>query len=177
MIVALPFTTIEQRITLAAVPWSAYVAFCDGLGERYVRMTYYQGEMEIMSVSSKHEREKSRLRRVVEVVTEELEMDMEYGGSMTCRKEGMLCALEPDDCFWIEHTGDVLGLDDIDLDCVPPPDLAHEIEIRRRSAVACPPCRASTSISGASRPNSACRSSSRTQPPPELRGPGGRALR
>ena len=53
------------------------MAFCDGVGERYIRMTYNQGEMEIMSVSSKHEREKSRLRRVVEVITEELEFDME----------------------------------------------------------------------------------------------------
>ncbi len=131
MIVALPTKPLEQRVTLAAVPWNAYVAFCDGVGELYVRMTYHHGEMEITSVSSQHEREKSRLRRMVEVITEELDIDMEYGGSMTCRKEEMLCALEPDDCFWIEHAADVVGMGDIDLDSVPPPDLAHEIEISR----------------------------------------------
>jgi len=94
-------------------------------------MTYDRGELEIMSVSAKHEREKSRLRRLVETVTDELEMDMENGGSMTCRNEEMLRALEPDECFWIQHAAKVSTLDEIDLDKDPPPDLAHEIEISR----------------------------------------------
>ena len=50
---------------------------------------------------------------------------------MTCRNEQMLVALEPDECFWIEHANDVMGLEEIDLDRDPPPDLAHEIEISR----------------------------------------------
>jgi Putative restriction endonuclease len=119
----------EQCIRMSDVPWDVYVAFCDGVGERYVRMTYYQGEMEITSFSSRHEREKARLRCVVEVLTEELDIDMEYGGSMTCRKEEMLAAIEPDECSWIAHANEIVGLDDIDLDRDPPPDLGHEIEI------------------------------------------------
>lgn len=122
-------TSEEQRVCMSDVPWNAYVAFCDGVGERHIRMTYYQGWMEIISVSAKHEREKSRLRRVVEIITDEFDIDMEYGGSMTCRKKEMLAALEPDECFWIAHADDIIGLDEIDFDRNPPPDLAHEIEI------------------------------------------------
>lgn len=121
----------EQRIRLSCIPWAAYVAFCDCLGEHNLRVTYYEGEMEVMSLSHKHEREKSRLRRLVDTLTVELDIDIASGGSMTCRNEEMLKALEPDECYWIAHESEVRGRDDIDLDIDPPPDLAMEIEISR----------------------------------------------
>jgi Uma2 family endonuclease len=121
----------EQRLRLSLVPWEAYVAFCDGLGERHIRMTYDQGEMEIMTVSRKHERNKKRLGRLVENLTEELDIDIAHGGSMTFRNEEMLRALEPDECYWIAHEAMVRDRDEIDLDVDPPPDVTLEIEISR----------------------------------------------
>jgi Uma2 family endonuclease len=87
--------------------------------------------LEIMSVSSEHEIEKTRLRRLVYVLTEELEIDLASGGSMTCRNEKMRRALEPDDCFWIANEPLVRGRMDIDLEVDPPPDLSIEIEVSR----------------------------------------------
>ena len=84
-----------------------------------------------MSVSRKHERGKKRLGRFVETLTEELEIDIASGGSMTCRNEELLRALEPDECYWIVHEPDVRDLDEIDLERDPPPDLTLEIEISR----------------------------------------------
>lgn len=121
----------EQLVRLSGVPWDVYVAFCDGLGERNIRITYDQGEMEIMSVSRKHENVKKRMGRFVETLTEELDIQIAYGGSMTCRNEEMLRALEPDDSYWIENEPAVRGRDNVDLDTDPPPDLALEIEISR----------------------------------------------
>jgi len=121
----------EQRVRLSDVPWDVYVAFCDGIGERYIRMTYDQGELEIMSDSRTHEVEKSRLRRLTYALTEELDIDIASGGSMTCRNEQMRRALEPDECFWVAHELEVRGRGDIDLDVDPPPDLAFEVEISR----------------------------------------------
>lgn len=121
----------EQRLRLSLIPWGAYVAIRDCLGERPIRVTYDQGEMEVMSPSRKHEREKSRLGRLVESLTEELEIDIDSGGSMTCRNEEMLRALEPDECYWIANEPLVRGRVDLDLDIDPPPDLALEIEISR----------------------------------------------
>jgi hypothetical protein len=46
MIAKLRTAPQEQRLRFSLVPWEAYVAFCDGLGERYLRVTYDQGEME-----------------------------------------------------------------------------------------------------------------------------------
>src|ERR1700723_3051315 len=127
MIVAAPqLAPAEQRVRLSGVPWDVYVAFCDGVGERYIRMTYDQGELEIMSVSPKHDNGKKRLGRLVETLTEELDIDIASYGSMTCRREDLLRALEPDDCYWIANELLVRGRVDLDLEYDPPPDLSLE---------------------------------------------------
>lgn len=124
-------TPQEQRLRLSAVPWKSYIAIREGLGERRIRVTYDQGELEIMSVSFKHENRKSRLGRFVGVLAEELEIEMVFGGSMTCRNEKMERALEPDECYWIANEHLVRDRDEIDFETDPPPDLSLEIEISR----------------------------------------------
>jgi Uma2 family endonuclease len=121
----------DQRLRLSCIPWDAYIAFGELLGESHVRVTYDQGEMEVMSVSRKHERGKKRFGRLVETLTEELEIDIASGGSMTCRNEELLRAMESDESYWIVHEPNVRDLEEIDLERDPPPDLALEIEISR----------------------------------------------
>jgi len=50
-----------QQVVLHDVPWRAYETICDALPERYIRMTYDRGELEIMTVSDRHERYKALL--------------------------------------------------------------------------------------------------------------------
>jgi Uma2 family endonuclease len=133
MIAALRPIPEEQFVRVPCVPWEAYVAFCDALGERHIRVTYDQGEMEVMTLSSRHENQKCRLRRLVEFMTIDFEIEMVSAGSMTCRNEEMLRALEPDECYWIANAPLIRDRDDIDLDVDPPPDLALEFEISRSS--------------------------------------------
>jgi Uma2 family endonuclease len=121
----------EQRLRLSLIPWKGYVAFCDAIGERHLRVTYDRGEMEVMSLSSEHEKEKKTLGRFMDVLSEEMEIEISSFGSMTCRNEGMQRALEPDECYWIRHEARVRGRKHIDLDSDPPPDLSVEIEISR----------------------------------------------
>ena len=121
----------EQRFHVSCVPWEGYLAISDGLGERHIRCTYSHGELEIMSVSFKHENRKKRLGRLVDVIVEEMEIAVVSGGNMTCRNEEMECALEPDECYWIANEPAVREREDIDLDIDPPPDLSLEIEISR----------------------------------------------
>src|SRR5262245_37165437 len=121
----------EQRLRLSCIPWEAYVVFTDQLGDQPIRVTYDRGEMEVMSPSNRHENRKRLLGRLLEALTEEMEIDIYSSGSMTCRREELARGLEPDECYWIEHEPVVRGRDDIDLDTDPPPDLALEIEISR----------------------------------------------
>ncbi len=121
----------EQRLRLSGVPWKTYVLFSDGLGERHIRITYDRGEMEIMTVSAKHENRKTLIARLVEALTEEMAIDIAGFGSMTCRREKMKRGFEPDECYWIENEPLVRGREEIDLEVDPPPDLAMEVEVSR----------------------------------------------
>ena len=93
----------EQRLRLSAIPWEGYVAIREGLGERPIRVTYDRGELEIMSPSNRHENRKRVLGRLIEALTEELEIDIYSSGSMTFQRENLLRGLEPDECYWIEQ--------------------------------------------------------------------------
>lgn len=121
----------EQRFRLSDVPWPAYLAFTDCLGERYVRVTYDQGEMEVMTVSSAHEWAKKRLDGIIGILSEEMQIDIARFGSMTCRRESLERALEPDECYWIQSESLIRGKRDLDLEADPPPDLVVEVEISR----------------------------------------------
>lgn len=121
----------EQRFVLSGISWPAYVAFGDLLDERHVRLTYDRGELEFMTLSPEHERTKKLLARLLEALTEELDIDIASYGSMTCRREDLEQGLEPDACYWIANEPRVLGRTDIDFPEDPPPDLALEVEISR----------------------------------------------
>jgi Uma2 family endonuclease len=87
--------------------------------------------MEVMTLSSEHENRKKLLGRLVEALTEELEIDIASFGSMTCRRPKLKRGLEPDDAYWIANEQKVRGRKNLDLEVDPPPDLALEIEISR----------------------------------------------
>src|SRR5947199_653123 len=123
----------EQRLRLYCIPWETYLVYSDGLGPRHIRVTYDDGEMEIMTVSFKHEKEKRLLGRLVETLTEELEIDISSSGMMTCRREDLRKALEADESYYIANESKVRNREDIDLEVDPPPDLALEIDISHSS--------------------------------------------
>lgn len=123
----------EQRFMLRNVDWSSYRSFADALGESHVRLTYDRGNLELMTLSHGHERLSSLLGRFIEVLTEELDMPCQSGGSTTLNREDVERGLEPDRCYYLEHEAAVRDKDQIDLTIDPPPDLAIEVDISRSS--------------------------------------------
>src|SRR5581483_7994184 len=73
------------------------------------------------------------LGRLAVVLTEELGLPLASGGSTTFRKRERRRGLESDECSWIAHEASVRGKTRINLRIDPPPDLAIEIDISRRS--------------------------------------------
>ena len=125
-VASLPTTS---RLVLGGVSWPKYLRFLNLFDDRHVRITYDQGAIEIMTLSSEHERYKHILRRFVDILAEELGLDMEAFGSMTFKHEKMQRGLEPDECFWIQNESEVRLRKKIELDRQPPPDLVLEIDI------------------------------------------------
>jgi Uma2 family endonuclease len=121
----------EQRIVISSVDWDTYVTFSDRLGERNIRVNYDGVNLELMTTSLEHERAKKLLARLLEALTEEMDIALISGGSLTCRRQNLDRGFEPDECYWIAHQAQMRGRDQLDLDSDPPPDLMLEVEISR----------------------------------------------
>ncbi len=128
-----PGTTV-----LRGVPYDVYVALRRARGNDHLRMTYYDGTLEIMSPEYRHEGASSRLGLLVHLVAAALGVDYECGGGTTFRRAGAGPrkgrGKEPDASFYFTNAPALLGKEDINLDAGdPPPDLWIEVGNRASS--------------------------------------------
>jgi Uma2 family endonuclease len=119
----------SDSVLLHGVRWSTYEALLEDMGDRHIRLTYDNGDLEIMTVSPRHEWSKSLIRRMIDAMTEELNIPIRSGGSTTFKKELQQKGLEPDECYWVANEPAVRGRADLDVELDPPPDIAVEVEI------------------------------------------------
>jgi Uma2 family endonuclease len=118
-----------QQLTLTDISWEGYETILNLLGDRPVRVTYRHGVIELMILSYQHERYKKLLARLLETLTEELNIPIEAAGSTTFKRQTLERGLEPDECFYIQNQALIRGKQAIDLNEDPPPDLVIEIDI------------------------------------------------
>ncbi|MGA2704216.1 MAG: Uma2 family endonuclease [Isosphaeraceae bacterium] len=121
----------ENRVVIRGVGWEGYQTLLSLVGNQKVRLTYDRGDVELMSPLSRHERNKSRLGRMVEILTEELDIPVICMGSTTLNREDLDRGLEADDSFYLKSYSLIGNVDHLDMNVDPPPDLAIEIEISR----------------------------------------------
>jgi len=122
----------ETRILLSNISWDIFEALgasdCAG-----IRFTYDRGCLEIMSPSPEHEWFHRLLGRMIESLTEELNIPIRSGGATTLKIKLKQRGLEPDECYYVLNEPRVRGKKDIDLATEPPPDLAVEVDISHSS--------------------------------------------
>jgi Uma2 family endonuclease len=97
------------------------------------RVTYDRGTLEIMSPLWEHEKPAYILGRFIDVLTEEMRLACQPGGSVTLRRKRKSRGLEPDKCYWIASAPRLEGKTHLDLRVDPPPDLAIEMEVTHSS--------------------------------------------
>jgi len=91
---------IDQRVRLHGIRWVDYEALLAMRGESSAaRLTYLDGELELMSPSFEHETLKKTLGRLIETYAEERGIDLVGCGSWTIRKEPLSRGLEADECY------------------------------------------------------------------------------
>jgi Uma2 family endonuclease len=122
-----------QRFLLRDVGWEGYQSLLKIIGDRPIRVTYDRGDVELMAPLSIHERYKSLIGRMIETITEELEIQAVAVGSTTFSSEELDRGLEPDECYYLTNAGQVRDWKRIDLNVDPPPDLVVEVDISRSS--------------------------------------------
>jgi Uma2 family endonuclease len=125
-----PSEPTTQKVILHTISWETYERLLAEYQEgSSTRFAYDRGTLEIRILSLCHERFKERLMRLVGVIAEELEIDIEGVGSITFRREDLARGFEPDACYYLTKAEYIRHKDDIDLAVDPPPELVIEIGI------------------------------------------------
>jgi Uma2 family endonuclease len=124
----------SSTLLLHEVSWAEYEDLLALLPDNpRLRLSYNQGTLEIMTLSSRHERLKSLFAPLLTVLTEELDLNLVGLGSTTFRLTDAARGTEPDDCYYIHQAEQMAGRDPIDLATDPPPDLVVEVDISHPS--------------------------------------------
>jgi Uma2 family endonuclease len=127
-------TSITQRVTLHGISWQTYQRLLVELGDqRSSRLAYVQGVLEITMPSDRHETYKKLLERMIETLTEELNLPAKSFGSTTLNRADLQRGAEPDSCYYIQHVHQIEGRQ-VDLTTDPPPDLVIEVDISSPSS-------------------------------------------
>lgn len=120
------------HVVLYNIAWSTYEAIIADNGNPGTRFTYDRGTLEIMSPSEEHQRCKKLIGRMIETMTEELEIPIRSAGSTTWKNQLKEQGIEADECYYVANEPGVRGRREVDLTIDPPPDLAVEVEITSR---------------------------------------------
>jgi Uma2 family endonuclease len=129
-----PFLETTQRVILSGVTWQTYKQLLTELGDRRTsRLTYTHGTLEIIMPSDRHETHKKLIERMIETLTEELNLPTKSFGSTTLNREDLEKGAEPDSCYYIQNVNYIQGRT-INLATDPPPDLVVEVDISNPSS-------------------------------------------
>jgi len=121
-------------VLLEPVSWQTYQQLLTELGDhRTSRFAYDQGYLEITMPLELHETIKRLLERIVDTLTEELNLDVKSFGSTTLNREDIARSAEPDSCFYIQNADRIQGRK-LDLEINPPPDLVVEVDLTSSSS-------------------------------------------
>ena len=92
--------SLDQRVFLHNVPWKQYESLLELRGEDSgPRMTYLQGELELMSPSRDHEVITKMIARLLEAYALAKGVDLNGYGSMTMTSRPRARGAEPDECY------------------------------------------------------------------------------
>jgi Uma2 family endonuclease len=97
------------------------------------RLSYDRGRLTIMSPKRDHEAYKYFIGKIVDLLAEEEQIDIEPSGTVTLRRKKFEVGAEPDESFYIQNAARVIDHLETDLEADPPPDLVIEIDTTNES--------------------------------------------
>lgn len=119
-----------EKLILHDVSWETYNRLVqDQMGKSQIRLSYNDGDLQIMVESAKHGKLAGILGEIVSEIGDLLELDFITVGSATFRKEEGRKGFEPDDSFYFQYADLIRRKEDIDLDIDPPPELIIEVDV------------------------------------------------
>lgn len=127
---------IDQRVCLHGVDWNAFEAVLAARGEESgTRITYLDGELELMTPSIDHESLKTRLARLLETWAEIMGLELEGFGSWTLKGKAQRLGVEADECYVVGPCDGPPSLPDLVIEVVWTSGGLDKLEAYRRLGV------------------------------------------
>lgn len=127
---------IDQRVVLRGVSWDDYERLLALRGDTArPRMTYVEGELELMSPSNEHEQQKKDLARLLEAWADAKGIPLVGIGSWTLRDRRADRGVEPDECYRLGEHRDPDDLPDIAIEVVWTSGGLSKLDVYRRLGV------------------------------------------
>ena len=127
-------STAEDVVVLEDISWDTYCRLNDENFSSSIRMSFFEGALEILTLSARHENWERMIEVLVHSLVEGMGLDCVSFGSVTMRRKDLRAGLEPDACFYFGPMAAAMrGREELNLQTDPAPDLAVEIDISRRS--------------------------------------------
>jgi Uma2 family endonuclease len=122
----------ETRVLLENITWQTFKTMLAEMGsERANKISYRQGNIEVMTPLKPHESSNRLIEVYVGVLCEELGLEVNRVGSLTLTRDDLEYGAEPDSSYYIQNELLVREKENIDLAFDPPPDLVLEVEYSR----------------------------------------------
>jgi Uma2 family endonuclease len=119
----------EKRVLLHGISWQSYEMILAALGEkRSALLSYYKGELEIMTPLEQHDGSSGSIDNFIQILTEERDLNIKSMESTTLNRADLKVGAEPDKGYYIANEPLVRGKI-VDLNTDPPPDLIVEVDI------------------------------------------------
>jgi Uma2 family endonuclease len=119
----------DHRITLHGISWETYRRLAEEIGDRPILKAYNRGVLELMSPGPLHEIYKKLLARLVETLTEELEIPCRSLASTLWNRPEAERGLESDECYFLTAAKvEATRHRSKTADDYPAPDLAIEVD-------------------------------------------------
>ncbi|MDR3634727.1 MAG: Uma2 family endonuclease [Isosphaeraceae bacterium] len=114
--------------------WDDYETMLRLVGDRPIRVTYDQGTMEVFMPSFGHEDDAHLLGRMIETLTDLLDIPMKAGRTTIHKRRDLDRGTEPDQCYWLyDNARRMVGKRQLDLNTDPAPDIVIEVDLTRSS--------------------------------------------
>lgn len=124
----------DSELILHGYSWDDYSELMDTLIEPAgLRIAFDGGTLQIMTLSSTHEKLARLLERMISLLSLRLGVDVEAFGSTTVKLSKEMKGLEPDACYYVQRADEIGGRSEIDFEIDPVPDVAVEIDIHNVS--------------------------------------------
>jgi Uma2 family endonuclease len=116
------------------VSWQEYEQLLDELIDRSgVRLSYDEGTLEIMTISTEHDFYGEMLQNLVRLLSLRLKFKFRSFGHATMKMSKARKGKEPDGCFFIKSCDLIGPRKRLDFENDPPPDIAVEIDLSTKS--------------------------------------------